>query len=123
MKKWNENIRTDKKLINIVLEYIGRPIPMYVIGILTTLAFDYLKDSAERPYSFIKTHTVNNITTVKLKVGNLGDQPLKFSEIISSPSILIENKLKIDIDTAYIASISRHELNNAVLIKENLDKN
>lgn len=92
--------------------------PMYFLGILTTIVFDYVKESEERPYFFLKTNSINEITSVDLKIGNAGDKTLKFSEIISTPAVTIENKLKLNIDSFYISNASREELKQVFYLQK-----
>lgn len=91
---------------------------MYILGILTTIIFDFVKESEERPYYFIKTNSINGGTIVDLKIGNAGNKALKFTEIISKPAFLLENNLRLNIDTFYISNSSREDLKSVFYLQK-----
>jgi len=94
---------------------------MYILGILTTVVFDFIKEVQEKPYYYIETKTIEKITIVKVKIGNLGEKPLNFSEIISTPSIFLKSNLGLDIDSIFISNSNREELLSGLSLS--IDKN
>ncbi len=121
MRKFNHDIKTDRHWIKSISSLLQKPIPMYIIGVLTTLMYDGIRERQQQPYFFLNTENLHGATIVKFKIGNAGSEPLRSSEFISMPSVNLRNYKQSQIRSIKISESSRPELTKAFEINKDIN--